>query len=384
MRVDPLSNRRSPGKRPSHDNPPAQVARPASAIRTPTKTSQGPIDEGIGQSLPPETGPAEHPRRAQQSEARLGHLRPLSGGAWVLLGLSATRAVAAQEVDPSAESAFTTYRSSSRVNTQDAAVLADAEPGPRDAAAERFTGKAALGFTRTSGQRDALWVFSPEVSADYRWAPEWSAGLDWGFALARHTPETGDSDTRAISGNPLLRVAHQLSYSDHRRLTVWLGSTLPLARLPEGAERSLGRAALAYAVATRGLWNAWQWAPERLGMAGGLCFHLTLTGRLRLRTETAVGSTFGLGEERGINDLFLQVAPAMEVDSGIAQLGLRAQGVLMTASDPSQISIVPYLRGTIGRWTLDGRVLINVDEPLGFSGAGLGIWGVLLGVEGSL
>jgi hypothetical protein len=240
-----------------------------------------------------------------------------------------------------------------------------------------------FGLTSRSDDRSELWVLSPVASAAYRVHERWALALDWGVAMAIESPAAGNEESRVGSGNPMLSVAHRLSALEHNRFDVWLGATAPLAWLADGTKRGFSRAMYAHALATRGLWNAWLWAPEQTALASGVKWAFKPSRDLRLRAEGALGVTLPLGDvTQDAADLFVQLATAVEGSAGLLAFGLRLQSVLMTAdSDPLQLAIVPYVRANFNVWALDLRTVINLDEPLGVFGAGLDAWGLLISLE---
>jgi len=240
-----------------------------------------------------------------------------------------------------------------------------------------------FGLTSRSDDRSELWVLSPVASVAYRLHERWALSLDWGFAIAIEAPVAGDNESRVGSGNPMLSAVHRLSALERNRFDVWLGATAPLAWLADGTKRGFSRAMYAHALATRGLWNAWLWAPEQIALASGVTWAFRPPGDVRLRAEGALGVTLPLDDvTQDTADLFVQLAFAAELSGGPLAFGLRLQSVLMTAdSDPLQLAIVPYARANFDAWAVGLRWVINLDEPLGFVGAGLDAWGLLFSLE---
>jgi hypothetical protein len=88
---------------------------------------------------------------------------------------------------------------------------------------------------------------------------------------------------------------------------------------------------------------------------------------------------------------FAQLAPFIELheardrDALQLSLGVRLQSVIMSAaSDLLQLSVSPYARLDTAPVSLQLRGMLNLDEPSGFLGSGLGIWGLLLSAQGRL
>lgn len=243
-----------------------------------------------------------------------------------------------------------------------------------------------FGLATRADARSTLTSLSPVFTLGYRVHSRWAIGVDWGIAIAIDSPIMQDAQQRVGSGNPLLSSVHNLFEHDTQRLDLWVGATVPLAWLADGVERGFSRTNYAYALATRGLWSPWLWAPEQVGVASGGRWRFDVTPEFSVTAEGALGATLALSDvTQDPADLYLQLAPSAELGSDALRVGLRLQAVFMTSdTDALQTALAPYLRFDVGEWSFDARVLINLDEPLGFVGAGLDAWGILLAVRGAL
>lgn len=243
-----------------------------------------------------------------------------------------------------------------------------------------------LTYTSHADERSVRDVLSSLFAATYRFHRHWAIGLDWPVAYAHEAADSNHTQDRVGSGNPLLSAAHNVFDDERRRLDVWAGATLPLAWLPDDVARGFGRAMYAYALASRGLWNAWLWAPESLGVASGGSYVTNVSPDVAIIVEGAAGATAPLSDvTQDAADLYAQVASAGELGAGAVWIGLRVQGVFMTSDiDALQTALSPYARVEVGAWSFGGRVLFNLDEPLGFMGAGIDAWSLTLHAEGSL
>jgi hypothetical protein len=243
---------------------------------------------------------------------------------------------------------------------------------------ERFRAHAEVG---TSGRADAessLRVYSPLIGLDTRFSNGFGIGFDWGFILGTEMP-TSSAPAQWITGpgDPLFKVW----YESGDTLQLYIGATVPAAWLPRDVvNRGLARNAYAFAAATRGLWNAWLWAPEQLALALGGRWQHDLGDAVRFRLEAAVAAAASVSWlTRDIGMLYGQVAPVLELHSELLRLGLRAQAVAVAPqSDPVQFSIGAYLGVEQPHWSLDLHGLCNVDPPLGFIGTGLSVCGAWL------
>jgi hypothetical protein len=249
-----------------------------------------------------------------------------------------------------------------------------------------------IGLTTHHNDHSTLWVASPLVDVSYHSTRPLTFSIDWGFVVANESPLRGASQTVFASGNAALSVSYALPVSPSDRLDVYMTLAPPLAWLPDStARRGLVRGSYAYAAATRGLWDAWLWGPEQVATAGGARWSRTAP-HLRYGAQGAVAASLPLSPiGRNVIGGFLQLAPFVELHEARGQdalqfsLGVRLQAVLMSAAtDLLQLSVSPYARLETGRVSLQLRGMLNLDEPSGFLGSGLGIWGMLLSAHGRL
>jgi hypothetical protein len=229
-------------------------------------------------------------------------------------------------------------------------------------------------------------VTSALFGVRYHLTGRWAVGLDWGLMTAGQTAHQLDSQWRFGAGNPTVKLTRTLLEAGPHLLAVYAAIAHPLAWLPDSpAERGLVRAGYAYSAATRGLWDAWLWAPEQVTAVVGANWSLALTDHTALRLELSVAAALSLSGSGRRATEYAQLAPELEVHFARVHAGLRLQSVVMSGwSDPLQLSVSPFVRADLQQWQLELRAVLNIDEPLGFMDAGLGIWGWLLAVRGTL
>lgn len=248
---------------------------------------------------------------------------------------------------------------------------------------ERWRVGAELSLIVRDAPHETLSVTSPLLHADYAWTRDFGVGVDWGFLLISDAPRHGSTLWLMGSGDPLLKAW----WVPDDRFYVYAGVSAPLAWLSYDIEkRGLMRLAYAHAAATRGLWDVWLWAPEQAALVLGAKFSQDLGDDVWLRLEGGAAGSLSVSQvTRDVGDLYAQLSAAVEARAHDVDLGLRVQEVLATSSsDAAQLSIGPYAALHLGAWIVGARGVINVDPPLGFFGAGLHTWGVLLTLRGSL
>jgi hypothetical protein len=270
-----------------------------------------------------------------------------------------------------------------RVRAQDVHTLKTVAPTQLDFW-QRTRARLELGISGRSDSASSLWIWSGVASLEHAFSHGWGVGADWGFFLVSEVPQPSAAALWATGpGDPWLKVWSDRAPSPEDRLRVYAGMTIPAAWLPRDAtRRSLYRSAYAFGAGSRGLWNAWLWAPEQMSVAAGATWFHTLSKQVRVGVDATLGG--GLSLVRGADDvgtLYAQLAPTLELVGERLVLGTRLQAVMTdTREDRLQLSAQSYLRFGQATWTLEISGLCNLDEPLGFVGAGLSICGAYLAV----
>jgi len=240
-------------------------------------------------------------------------------------------------------------------------------------------------------------VVSPELGAYFRVAENVEGGARWGFAFGTADldgPLGDEHESAFMVGNPYLEGLYHARVSD---VTLRLGGgvTIPVASVDDdpGFESFAQAGTLWVAGAMRGAWDAWQWARDRFTV---------VIPRLRLDSgerdlvwavEGATGIMAYTGEGDGREaEIVAQGAVEAGVRLGRAvQIGARFQAVwIATGSeglytqpdeeeDDLQLALAPFFRLQSDGPFFFARVLLNLDEPLGFAFDRDGFWGLSLG-----
>lgn len=252
---------------------------------------------------------------------------------------------------------------------------------------ESMRGRLELGWSGRSDVVSSLWVVSGVLSIDREFSNGFGAGFDWGFFLARETPATDAAGRGAHGpGNPWFKVWHESALGPHTHWSMVVGLTMPVAWLPPDAtRRAVLRDSYALSAATRGLWNAWLWAPQQIALAAAGRLEHDFNAHARAGVEAGLGGSLSMGHfTRDLGAFYAQLAPLIELRGELLLGGLRFQAVLTDARpDPLQLSAQAYVRFERPQWQLEAAGLCNLDEPLGVMGAGLSVCAALvsLGVK---
>lgn len=249
---------------------------------------------------------------------------------------------------------------------------------------ESLRGRLELGWSARSDVLSSLSVLSGVLSVDKEFSNGFGAGVDWGFFLAHESPATEAAGRWAHGpGNPWFKVWHESELGPSTRLCVAVGVTFPAAWLPRDAtRRGLLRNGYAFGAATRGLWNAWLWAPQQIALAAAGRLVHELSAHVRVAAEAGLGGSLSMGQfTRDLGAFYAQLAPSIELRGELLVAGLRVQAVLTDAHpDPLQLSSQAYLRFERAHWQLEAAGLCNLDEPLGVLGTGLSVCSALLSI----
>jgi hypothetical protein len=247
---------------------------------------------------------------------------------------------------------------------------------------ERSRARLELGLSGRSDLGSSLWVTSGVFSVDHAFSHGYGIGFDWGFFLAHEAPASDAAGRWAVGpGNPWLKLWHEAAIGPHTWLSLAAGATVPAAWLPRDAtRRGILRDGYAFGAATRGLWNAWLWAPQQIAFAIAAKLLHEPAAAWRVGVEAALAGSLSMGQfTRDAGAAYLQLAPLLELRGQLLTAGVRMQAVLSDARpDPLQLSAQAYVRFEQAHWQLQAAGLCNLDPPLGVLGSGLSICGVLL------
>jgi len=247
---------------------------------------------------------------------------------------------------------------------------------------ERTRGRLELALSGRSDIVSSLWVTSGVLSVDHAFSHGYGIGFDWSFFVAREAPMNEAPGRWATGpGNPWLKVGWQGAIGPSTSLSVDAGATIPAAWLPRDATRRVVlRDSYAFGAATRGLWNAWLWAPQQIAFAVAAKLVHEPAAFWRVGVDAAFAGSLSMGQfTRDAGALYAQLAPLIELRGQLLAAGLRVQAVLTDAApDPLQLSALTYVRFERPHWQLEAAGLCNLDPPLGVLGSGLSVCGALL------
>lgn len=222
------------------------------------------------------------------------------------------------------------------------------------------------------------------------------AGFAWtDFGVANGVDAIlGTSSNHGAAANPFLSVTGV--FGEQRwRLRVGGG-----ANIPAGLSSVESRLAAFYGSGVRGMSELWLWAADRTSAIGMLQLQLVPVDQLYLEASVQGGllistSTLEVDRQPTIVAQDVALSSGLDLDATIdmhAAIGFRNEDLLTGVrfrsvvtptlqTNIAQFSLEAFLRGTyrIPDSSIElfgeGRVLVNLDRPLGFGFEPLGVWG---------
>lgn len=268
----------------------------------------------------------------------------------------------------------------SLVHAERPSLIDDYEPGKQTNVLELETGW----YFDDNGQD--LHVLTPAARLKTALSEHAELEIDWPSVLT--DVSGGPSDyTRFLSGNPLLAgyLVKPFEHEDARGyMRIGLGIAPPVIDVDPGTDLVRDITAFSAALATRGWWDAWSYAPDTLSVVVPAQWETLVGGALLIGGDAAAGLLFPTDDRIDDDtDLTLQAAGTLGYRSGPLTVGGKLQGVWLatTDGDNAQLAAVPFVQADVARGAgfVYSRFVLNLDEPLGVFGDGADVWGLYAG-----
>jgi hypothetical protein len=262
-------------------------------------------------------------------------------------------------------------------------LLEDHRPGSRAGAIEL-----GLGWYTDSDRGSTVHVLRPTLGARFAFSEHAELTLDWPFAFGIVSPAMGDGNSIFRSGNPVAAV-YYMRRSGVGYYRIGGAIAMPLATADSAltsADATTAVFAYTGAVTMNGLWNIWQYATDRLS--------LVIPGQFERRSGNFIyGGDLGLGvliytgDANRDAEVALQLAGMIGGRIDNVSVGTRLQVVWLptqSSGDKAQLALVPFVQADFSdKGFLFARFVLNLDEPFGVFGDGVGllgkVWGLYLG-----
>lgn len=253
-------------------------------------------------------------------------------------------------------------------------LLADHQPNAPKAALELE-----LGYRFYSNDVGSAHFLTPALNFRYAFSQHAELTLDWPMAFAASDPKVGNGDSSFKSGNPN-GLLYYVGHFNNGYFRVGGGVALPVARANSSA------AAIAYvgALAMNGLYDSWRYLPDTLSLIAPFRIEVR-NAVLVLGGEAALGIMIPTRGQNRDTDLELEFAPWLGARIDNVTLGARLQlaWIATQDGDNAQLAVVPFVQGDFsGGGFFYGRLLLNLDEPLGFGAGSTAfdkVWALFLG-----
>jgi hypothetical protein len=233
------------------------------------------------------------------------------------------------------------------------------------------------GYTGTVGGKPTT-VFAPAVSGSVALSERLSLNLAWLFAYA---PSRAGGPTAFQAGNPSVGLGGVLS--DDGALKVRTGSNLVLPFTLITDPDDFGSALLRRAATLRGNSGFSLVNPGLLGLTPWADVSLR-TGRWRFTFDGRVPMSAQLSEKRGRRfDAVFQGTGTVVADVlPHVMVGTSFQAIYLSTAaegmDPTFLALIPHVRVNGAMGFVEGRLVMNLDAPLGFAFSDGGTWAAAL------
>lgn len=217
---------------------------------------------------------------------------------------------------------------------------------------------------------------------------DWQAGGAWGKSAFGE-----ETEFRAMNPSVGARIGHEEGERGSRwRARGGVGITLPITNLYDPSPGIL--TGFVVALALPGAWDPWLAYPFNMALAARGDFEYRHTYFL-VGAETAVGFLFPVEYQGSTGNT--AITPEIGVWAAgrpVEQLalGARVQAVAIVATNAPRgasdaegyTALVPFVRLELGSAFVETRLVMNLDEPLGFAFDDGRYWGAYLGAGGQL
>ncbi|WP_338266990.1 hypothetical protein [Corallococcus caeni] len=221
-------------------------------------------------------------------------------------------------------------------------------------------------------------VFAPALSGSMALSERLSLNAAWLFAYA---PSRAGGPTAFQAGNPSVGLGGVLY--DDGALKVRTGGNLVLPFTLITDPDDFGTALLRRAATLRGNSGFSLVAPGLLGLTPWADVTLR-QGRWRFALDGRVPMSAQLSEKRGQRvDAVFQGSGTASVDlTSHVLLGSTFQAIYVSTAaegaDPTFLALIPHVRVYGSAGFVEGRLVMNLDAPLGFAFSDNGLWAAAL------
>ena len=195
----------------------------------------------------------------------------------------------------------------------------------------------------------------------------------------------GDTEARARVGNPLLALYYHLG-GETLTLRVGGGLALPVANIPDDDDGLVALVVYGVGLAMNGFQDPWFWLPETMPI---LLPSLRISADIGLVTLDARGDVViavPITEtDQRDTEVILPASIGALVHVYMIGIGVRFGATAIATGDDEQdkgqLSLAPVVTADFDPVQLEARLVMNLDDPLGFAFDDEGFFGFFLGVH---
>jgi len=232
------------------------------------------------------------------------------------------------------------------------------------------------------------------VSARLVLAPEWQLDIALPFAFGFQSIPVVDGtgaftgtfagDGQIRTGNPYAAIAYAPLLPSGWRARFTAGAVAPAAQL---SDQSTGLDALLAGLEANGAASRWLWMPSRLSLVASASVEHDV-GRTVLGGQLAGAASFcidtmarcGHVVDAPLEAMVFLAAKLRDDDESRIGLRLRVAALPTATTEATQFSLEPYVHVRIDNFYVDGRFVMNLDDPYGFAFDRRGVWAIFAGV----
>lgn len=267
----------------------------------------------------------------------------------------------------------------------------------KDAHSKRFQvlGDLVLFAGKLEGDTKADIMLSPIFEMRLQLAENWILDAAWGFSYVKFVTGRGDDNPQSNNpfraGNPWVGVNYQ-GVKGQFSYRFGVGVALPVASLPDDIttpDQVAAAAAYALAAATRGNTSYWLWDPHSISVIFPLFFERRKPSGFLWGANFSTGIMIACCGSRSArnnnqrNDAVVQMGAMMGYQAmKWLRVGSQFNVVILPkipANQKTQVSLEPYLRFGSDDGFTSVSLVINLDNPWGFSFDKEQVWGLRIG-----
>ncbi|MGB5810253.1 MAG: hypothetical protein WBG86_06965 [Polyangiales bacterium] len=259
----------------------------------------------------------------------------------------------------------------------------------------QILGELAVFGGRIEGDAKVKALLSPLFQVRFQLAKHWILDTAWGFSYINLRDQANDTTSNSFRpGNPWAAIHYQ-GVKGQFSYRFGVGMTAPVARLPDEIntpDNTTAVAAYSLAAALRGNTSYWLWDPHSISVIVPLAFERRKPNGFLWGANLSTGIMLKCCGSESARNLNQRNDPVVELGSVMAYqavnwlrvgstftLAILPRGIGIAGNQKTQLALQPFMRfGSEDAFASVG-VVINLDDPWGFSFDKEQVWGLRIG-----